>query len=77
MQPLQPGRDQACTVLLDIGSEFQILYSRVCNALNAIHNSHGASSKVKDLTRIAEERQEFIIIINIIYLYVSLSPVVS
>lgn len=57
MQPLHRGVDQPLATHLDIGSEFQVLYSRVCNALNAIHNSHGASSKVKDLTRIAEERQ--------------------
>ena len=56
MQPLQPGADQYYATHLDIGSEFQVLYSRVCSALNAVHNSHGASSKVKDLTRITEER---------------------
>lgn len=33
------------------------MYSKVCTALNAIHNSRSASSKVKDLTRIIEERQ--------------------
>ena len=56
MQSLHPGTDQCFATHLDIGSEFRALYSRVCSALNAIHNSHGASSKVKDLTRITEER---------------------
>lgn len=54
MQPSQPSGSRP--VQLDIGPEFQALYSRVCTALNAIHNSRGASSKVKDLTRIAEEK---------------------
>ena len=56
MKLLQPGADQYFTSHLDIGSEFQTLYTRVCSTLNAVHNSHGASSKVKDLTRIVEER---------------------
>ena len=55
MQPLQPSADQQF-VHLDIGSEFQAYYCRVCTVLNAIHNSRGASNKIKELTRIAEER---------------------
>ena len=39
----------------DMGQDFQALYQRTATAMINVNTSHGASAKVRELSRIAEE----------------------
>ena len=49
-------RDDLGCVVINFGSEFDHLYTRVSCSMHSVHTSNGNSSKVREFVHLAQER---------------------